>query len=137
MDGYVPKPLRAQALFDAIEQQPASPLAAEIALPAAPDDADLLAEVAELFLDTAPGLLTQVREAIARADAPGLERAVHALRGAAANFGAADTVAAAARLESMGRGGELDGADAAYADLEQAITRLLGALAAHRVDGSP
>jgi len=37
MDGYVPKPLRAQALFDAIEQQPASPLAAEIALPAAPD----------------------------------------------------------------------------------------------------
>jgi HPt (histidine-containing phosphotransfer) domain-containing protein len=61
---------------------------------------------------------------------------VHALRGAASNFGAADTVAAAARLESMGRGGELTGADAAYADLERAITRLLGALAAQRPTGS-
>ena len=130
MDGYVAKPLRAQALFDAIEEQPASPVTARIAPSAAADDADLLAEVAELFLDTAPGLLAQVREAMARTDAPGLERAVHALRGAASNFGAADTVAAAARLEAMGRAGELNGADAAYADLERAITRLLGALAA-------
>jgi len=128
MDGYVAKPLRPQVLFDAIEQQPASPTA--------PDDADLLAEVAELFLDSAPGLLAQVREAIARGDAPGLERAVHALRGAASNFGAADTVAAAARLESMGRDGELRDADAVYADLERAITRLLGALAAQRPNGS-
>jgi two-component system, sensor histidine kinase and response regulator len=128
MDDYVAKPLRAQVLFDAIEQQPASP--------PGPDDADLMAEVAELFLDSAPGLLAHVREAIARGDAPGLERAVHALRGAASNFGAADTVAAAARLEAMGRGGELTGADAAYADLERAITRLLGALAAQRPNGS-
>jgi hypothetical protein len=37
----------------------------------------------------------------------------------------------------MGRGGELGGADAAYVDLERAITRLLGALAVHRAHGSP
>ena len=50
MDGYVPKPLRAQALFDAIEQQPATPLAAEIALPAALDCSAPLPRIARMAL---------------------------------------------------------------------------------------
>ena len=33
-------------------------------------------------------------------------------------------------LESLGRGGDIEGADVVYADLERAMSRLLGALAA-------
>jgi HPt (histidine-containing phosphotransfer) domain-containing protein len=93
-------------------------------------DAQLFAELADLFVQDAPRRLADIREALRRRDAPALERAAHALKGSAANFGAKDTVAAAATLESLGRGGDIEGGEAVYADLERAMSRLLDALAA-------
>jgi len=150
MDEYLSKPLRAAELFDALDRMrprsagagraaagdgsPADPpLDLKALLAEVGGDAQLFAELADLFAQDGPRRLSDIREALLRRDAPGVEHGAHALKGSAANFGAKDTVAAAARLESLGRGGDLNGADVAYADLERAMFRLLSALAAQRV----
>jgi len=51
-------------------------------------DRQSLRLVAEMFLQDCPRLLRGVQAALAAADAPGLHRAAHALRGAAATVGA-------------------------------------------------
>jgi signal transduction histidine kinase/CheY-like chemotaxis protein len=147
MDDYLAKPLRPAELFDALDRvRPGSagaeravardaragapPLDLKALLAEVGGDAQLFAELADLFVQDAPRRLADIREALRRRDAPALERAAHALKGSAANFGAKETVAAAATLESLGRGGDIEGADAVYADLERAMSRLLGALAA-------
>jgi HPt (histidine-containing phosphotransfer) domain-containing protein len=93
-------------------------------------DSELLEEVAKLFLDTAPELLSQVREAVADRNAPSLERAAHTLKGSVGNFGAEAASEAAHRLEKMGRAGDLTGAEEALAALEREMDRLQPALAA-------
>ena len=47
-----------------------------------------------------------------------------------------DTVAAAARLESMGRSGDLTGAADAWGSLERAMARLLNSLSAFKKGGA-
>ena len=153
MDEYLSKPLRPPELFDALDRMRPGSAGAERAAagdasPADPPldlrallaevggDAQLFAEVADLFAQDGPRRLSDIREALLRRDAHGVEHAAHALKGSASNFGAKDTGAAAARLESLGRGGDLTGADVAYADLERAMTRLLSALAAQRTGGA-
>jgi signal transduction histidine kinase/CheY-like chemotaxis protein len=153
MDDYLSKPLRPAELFDALDRvRPGSagagravasdvsaadpPLDLKALLAEVGGDAQLFAELADLFAQDAPRRLADIREALLRRDARALEHAAHALKGSAANFGAKDTVAAAARLESLGRGGDLEGADAVYADLQRAMSRLLGALAAQRRDAA-
>ena len=67
------------------------------------DDAALLRELVELFLQDAPKREADVRLAVERRDAKRLERAAHSIKGACAIFGAAATLEAAARLERLGR----------------------------------
>jgi two-component system sensor histidine kinase/response regulator len=92
-------------------------------------DAQLLQEVADLFLQDCPERMTHVREALARRDCPALQRAAHSLKGSASNFGATSTVQAALRIELLARAGDLAQAEEAYAALEQEATRLTWALA--------
>jgi HPt (histidine-containing phosphotransfer) domain-containing protein len=92
-------------------------------------DAELLQEVADLFLEDCPERMTHVREALARRDCTALQRAAHSLKGSASNFGAASTVQAALRIELLARAGDLAQAEEAYATLEQEATRLTRALA--------
>ncbi len=93
-------------------------------------DNELLEEVAKLFLDSAPSMLGEVREAVARRDARAVERAAHTLKGSVSNFGAEPAFQAALRLERMGRSGDLFGAEEALAALETEIVRLQPALTA-------
>ena len=93
-------------------------------------DSDFLGEVAQLFLDSAPEMLAQVRDAAKTRDARALQRSAHTLKGSVGNFGAAPTVRAALRLEQMGRAQQLDGVEEAYAALEQEMVRLQPALTA-------
>ena len=88
----------------------------------------LLQEIAELFLEDCPRRMHAVREALAAGDAAALHAAAHSLKGSVGNFGGGDAVAAARRLEMMGRDGDLTEAPAACAALEEAIARLVPAL---------
>lgn len=81
-------------------------------------DADLLSEIAGLFLREYPELLAAMQSALARQEATELERAAHSLKGSIANFGAAAAVEAAFTLEKIARSGALEEAGAALAALE-------------------
>jgi len=87
-------------------------------------DLELIGDIARLFLGTCPRRLSAIREAIALSDRQVLQAAAHSLRGSASNFGAAAVVAAALRLEVIGRTGDLSDAVEACSVLERAIACL-------------
>ena len=140
MDGYISKPIRAEQLFEAIEGPVLTSLAGGTSTPAgqrADDgidkalalarvegDADLLGEMAGLFLDSYPELLCEIREAVAQGDRQALERAAHSLRGSVSNFAARAAVEASLKLEMMARHGDLTESEQALDALEEEIERL-------------
>jgi CheY-like chemotaxis protein/HPt (histidine-containing phosphotransfer) domain-containing protein len=177
MDAYVSKPVRARALFSAIDQlvaeqapratgrqelAPAVAESGELAAepnPPAPADAGetppvcsewnkdvidwhaacgrshlteaQLHELAELFLNECPKLLSEIRAAAADADAARLRLAAHTLKGSAAIFDAKRAAAAAQWLEGQAASGELAGADAAIAELESELRSVAAAMEEH------
>jgi HPt (histidine-containing phosphotransfer) domain-containing protein len=92
-------------------------------------DAELLKELAGLFVDEYPQLMAELQAAIAAGDAIRVERSAHALKGAVANFGARQAVDTALQLEQMGRMGKLEPAE----DLLRALDLVLMALHAELV----
>ncbi len=154
-DDYVAKPMRFRELAAAIERclarsRPPAPGRADAgvlpkATPAATTfdlasaleevdgDAELLREMAQVFLEDHPQLMTAVREAAAACDPGRLRRAAHALKGAVANFAAREAVAAAQRLEAMGRDGTPSEAGPVVSELEGLIDRLAAELTAFAV----
>lgn len=143
MDGYISKPLQPTEMFEVIEglaglgtgaAPAAPPPGAEVmdmteALKRVGDDAELLGDLAALFLTSYPQQMAELRQAIARCDSQAVRRLAHTIKGAVANFGAWETVEAAQRLELMGRAGDVTGADGAFAALEAALARLRPTLA--------
>jgi two-component system, sensor histidine kinase and response regulator len=97
----------------------------EVALSRVGGDAELLKEIAQLFIDDYPKAMADIRHAADRGDAKALERTAHGLKGSVANFGAPAAVDAAKMLESMGRAQQL-------AEVRQVIRTLELALAALR-----
>ena len=67
------------------------------------NDAELLDNLIQIFLEESPHMLAEIRQAIDTSDAGLLRRAAHMLKGSAALFGAQPVVDAALRLEMMGR----------------------------------
>jgi len=93
-------------------------------------DVELFHEIAGLFQEDCPKLLSQIRSAVRTTNAPALERAAHTLKGCVANFGARAAYRAALDLEKMGRERQLDRASSACETLEAEITRFQQALEA-------
>src|ERR1700751_159363 len=81
-------------------------------------DRDLLEEVAQLFIETAPDLLEQVRKAVDARSSVAVYRAAHTIKGSLGNFCAEPAFQAACCLEQIGHSGELAGIDEAFAALE-------------------
>jgi two-component system, sensor histidine kinase and response regulator len=96
-----------------------------VALSRVGGDAELLKEIAILFLDDYPKSLSELREAIETGDARRVERTAHGLKGSVSNFGARPAVDAALKLETMGRAQKL-------VEVEQVLRTLELALAALR-----
>lgn len=96
----------------------------EAALARVGGDADLLTEIARVFIDDCPRAMQEIREAAERGDSPVVERAAHGLKGASSNFGASSVVAAALHLEIMGRSGKLEGFTPAFEELETVLAAL-------------
>jgi len=100
-------------------------------------DAQLLGEIAGLFLSDYPSLLDQVRDAVERGDAVALHHSAHTLKGSVANFCAPQPFESAYKLERMGRAGNLEGAGEALAALERQLRDLEPALTALQRDTVP
>ena len=101
----------------------------QLALSRVGDDLELLREIAVLFLDECPRALLEIHQAVSGEDPAKLENAAHALKGSVANFGASAAVAAAFRLEQMGRAQQLVEAPEALRALEQALSVVCAELA--------
>ena len=103
---------------------PGTGLDRALALSRVGGDAELLKEIAALFIEDYPNVLAELRAAAARADAHGVERAAHGLKGSVANFGAQAAVDAAFQLEQMGRAGDLSRVREAIDALARALDAL-------------
>jgi PAS domain S-box-containing protein len=145
MDGYVTKPLKIEALFEAFAvctgtqtgDEETSPddsstegvIDLEEMLSRVDGDEELMLELVGLFLEEYAGLLLNIEEALAQGNCQELEFAAHTLKGSVGNFGAKSAYDAAWNLEMMGREGDLSGAAEAYVALQAEIDRLQPALA--------
>jgi PAS domain S-box-containing protein len=141
MDGYIPKPIRAEALYEAVEAAATGSSASQAApkpvederdaidrdqvLALAAGSAETLNEVISIFIAESAKLMKRIRDAIEDKDAKELQRAAHTLKGSVQVFGHKGSVAAALRLESLARDGSLAAADEAYSALAREIDRLM------------
>lgn len=146
MDTYVTKPIQLEALRAAVEHF-ASGAARPSARPAdagpidwrridslKPFDADgsMVSGAIASFLADAPGRIEAIRAAHAAGDAADLLSASHALKGAAANIGAARLQELSQAIETFASDGHLEGASEPIGSLEKALAEARGALKAGR-----
>jgi two-component system, sensor histidine kinase and response regulator len=93
-------------------------------------DQDLFGDLVTIYREDYPKLLGEVRNAVGERDGVALQRAGHALKGLIGNFQHDNTTNLALKLEKMGRSGEWNGVDEAFAELEVATELLLKSLEA-------
>ena len=130
MDAYVAKPVEAERLFETLETLTAPGADFDAALlERAGGDAALQQRIARLFVEHAPAARARLREALARRDAGAVATSAHWLKGAVLNFPAPAAAEAAARVEMLGRAGDLESADIACVTLDVELDRLTAALA--------
>jgi HPt (histidine-containing phosphotransfer) domain-containing protein len=91
-------------------------------------DAQLLSELALIFVQECPRMTEDIRRALEDQDPGALERAAHTLKGSVGNFAATGSFKAALNLERIGRSGTLDSAPSAFEHLENELTRLIPVL---------
>jgi HPt (histidine-containing phosphotransfer) domain-containing protein len=92
------------------------------------DDTQLLQEVIGLFLADCPSMLAAIQTAVTARVPIDVMKAAHALKGSVGVFGAKDAVAAAQKLESMGRDGNIEGLAESLFILEQEMLLVTSAL---------
>jgi two-component system sensor histidine kinase/response regulator len=90
----------------------------------------LLRELAVVFLDECRKSMAEIRDAVVNRNAPKLEQAAHPLKGAVGIFCARRAYDAVQKLETLGRAGDLNGSEEAYAVFEREINQLNHTLAA-------
>jgi CheY-like chemotaxis protein len=144
MDGYVSKPLRPAELLSTIDGllAPSGASTATTAGPMALDSLTLLAgfggnsrllgEVIDVFVQDAPRLVEQLKDAAAKGDREGLASVAHALKGSLGLFSKAGPYEHASRLVQTARAGELSDVLVACGELEAEVARLITELAAYR-----
>ncbi len=93
-----------------------------------PGEQSFLAEMIQIFFEDSPPRLAGLRSALARGDAAEVTDVAHALKGSCSNFGAQDLERLCKALESAGRSGQLDGADALLEELFAEYARVRAAL---------
>jgi two-component system, sensor histidine kinase and response regulator len=148
MDDYLSKPLVMRDLLELLARRSAGKLLArapepevaeearaaawnqDVALARMDGDRAILEEVITALLESAPGALAAMREAVEAGDPVRVAHAAHAMKGAVANVAASGALAATTRLEDMGRAGDLSGAAEQFRALEHEMRVLIAALRA-------
>jgi len=87
-------------------------------------DTDLLREIVEIFVETAPEQLQVIETAIAAGDAARVALVAHGMKGGASNFCAERFVAAARDLELQARSGNLETAPQLLARMREGFADL-------------
>ena len=135
MDGYISKPINPgelaktiHAIIPARRDPVVAPLdanqeaARDSELLARFDgDAELLKELPGIFLQECPKMLNDIREALRTGDPKGVEHAAHTLKGSVGNFVLVGPRETAQRVESLGKSGQLAGAEEIVRALEQQL----------------
>jgi two-component system sensor histidine kinase/response regulator len=98
------------------------------------NDRDLLRELIDIFKEEFPRLLLQLQEQVVRGDMKSVETTGHGLKGMLSGLSAMPAAAVAARLEQMGRAGEISGLSDAVTLLEREVERLLPKLDASIIE---
>jgi CheY-like chemotaxis protein/HPt (histidine-containing phosphotransfer) domain-containing protein len=141
-DDYLSKPVHAAELAKALARAvgvvagatpPTNPAEPPLDTPAAFDfeaaladlggDRPLLIEVLGMFLDDAPRLVAEARQAIENGDAAAFKILGHTMAGSAGHFAAPEVVAAGRKLEAIGKSGDLATAQDAAREFERAFAR--------------
>ena len=133
MDGYIPKPIRAKQLYEAVEGMATGAPGPETdggettseeeiidrdqVLALTGGNVETMRAVIDVFTEECPKLMQRIRDAITKHDASQLQKAAHTLKGSVQVFGLKAPAEAALRLESIGRAGNLDGAEEAWSTL--------------------
>ncbi len=137
MDDYLTKPIKVEALVDALtrtQPQPAPEDQEAVIDPKIFADfrdslgADFIGEVLAVFKEDAPELLRNLRQALADHDAELFRRAAHSLKSNSASFGAVTLAELARELEIIGKEGRLDGAEDSVAQAAIEYDRVQEAL---------
>jgi two-component system, sensor histidine kinase and response regulator len=144
MDAYLSKPVRADVLFEVIENLLPSQTVSSAASAAGEsedssfDEAGFLArmdgsyevcaQIAEAFLAEGPRLVASLHCALESKDAPEVTRTAHALKGAIANFTDRAAFQTAVELEQRARQNDLRSAPEILRRLEGEVTSLTQAL---------
>ncbi len=132
MDGYLSKPIQPAVLLEAIDKLHTaaslapSPKALDVLdrgalLNRVDGDAQLLGEVAALFMTESGKLMSAIRDAIAAGDAEGFSRSVHTMRGMLRSLSADAADGLAQTLQSLDPLADRQGAEAAWGRLEEAV----------------
>ena len=94
---------------------------------------DIVQELAEAFQFETPPLLEALHLAVLEGQPEQLKRAAHNLKGSSSNLGARTMTALCTELESLGKGGTVEGAEDLVTRLEQEYQRVCDALALEHV----
>ena len=89
---------------------------------------DLVQELVGMYRAETPGLLADIRAAMAAGEADKLRHAAHSLKGSSNNLGVRQVAALSAEIEKKGRSGTVEGVDALLAQLEREFERAAQAL---------
>jgi HPt (histidine-containing phosphotransfer) domain-containing protein len=144
MDAYIAKPIEKEILYETIDKLTGHLSEADsgdsglrshdpvfdvgAVLDSLEGDSELLRDIVVIFLGQFPKHMEKIREAISNRDPDLLQRASHALKGAAANLLAQGVVQAASKLEEIGRAGSISGSKKALASLDSELAKLTLAL---------
>ena len=89
-------------------------------------DEELQTECLEDFVGDYPEMLADIRDAVDAGDPSALNGSAHAFKGTLKYLAAGEAADIAFQLESMGKNGNLEGADETYRLLVEACERLKG-----------
>ena len=140
MDDYLSKPVRLHKLRAKLLQvlgegggaqsdklmnaDPNSLVDWDDALDGTGGDRELLVAVIDAFLEELASLMPLLRKSVRVRDAEEVKRTAHSLKGSLLSVGAKGPAAAAHELERLGTNGDLEGGDAALAELDQQVRHL-------------
>jgi HPt (histidine-containing phosphotransfer) domain-containing protein len=85
---------------------------------------ELLRDLMGIFIEESNILMLALRQAIGQRNMAEVRRLAHSIKGGVEHFAAHSVGAAALRLETMGRDGDLAGADEAFAQLDCEVEKL-------------
>ena len=91
-------------------------------------DVEFIAELIDTFLEDAPNMLSDMRQALEDGDAVVLHRAAHSLKSNSAEFGATTLAEVCRELEKKGKTSALEGADELLVRAEAEFTQAKAAL---------